>query len=889
MGARVAVGKDPVIPTSYDLTPNMPPVGNQGAQNSCVAWAVGYGVQSFYNKLARNTTYTDASGKRDDATVFSPAYIYNQINGGRDEGSQVRSAFDLIQVQGVATLKDMPYRQEGSYFPKQQDYSQQPTEAQKQAAAAYKIKRWSRVNTTVASLKRFLYYDYPVVALIPIDRTFDKPTDKLSNGEFVWKTFDNTNLRTTMGHAVVLVGYDDQLGAFKVQNSWGNDWANKGYLWVSYELLPKILREAYIAIPGEGRSNLKTTQFTTDEVTNIITNRAILGATITDFGDLPIVRYGFALSNQSQTPTGGTAVSLPLTKAPFSFTLSMATSGTAITYVRPFVETMDGGLYYGPTKSFKPIVPPAVNAPVFESGTNSYDIRRTSAKVQNWVKTAVANSIVQHGHVYSKTVFNPTLADSKTELGSGSTAPFSFTSQLANLEGNTTYNVRGYATTTDGNTVYTNQFSFKTSDSDIDPNTLPVVETGDVTNVAATSATVSMQALEKGGGNVRLDNYGVLINTDKTLVEKGQGLKVFLGSVKFDKLTGPALGLAPNTTYYVRAYVDYVISKAGTSTSGQALGTKITTFKTLNDGLSGTWTKVSDATPFKLDDYNKNLVIQSSNFIYIAEPRTGKFFSYKPSDNTYAELAPYATTGVTDFTSGFEGFSLNGSIYLLYSDLTKPTQKLFQSYNPNTRVWTTRAPYPGSPRQQGVSLSIGNKGYYGMGFTSVNGKASMLSDWWEYDATTNVWTRKKDIVPAARWRAASFVVGNKGYVGLGGTYDKTALLPEWWEYSPDTDSWTKKATPPQPASKISDSGGERRAFSLLNGKGYLLVDVGGNDYTTQVYEYDPSTDKWTQKKSFPTGFREPYAVEGFGTLKAFLFGGRDIKNNTYKDIWSFEP
>ncbi len=37
------------------------------------------------------------------------------------------------------------------------------------------------------------------------------------------------------GHAVVLVGYDDVKGAFKVRNSWSKDWGLNGYFWIDYD------------------------------------------------------------------------------------------------------------------------------------------------------------------------------------------------------------------------------------------------------------------------------------------------------------------------------------------------------------------------------------------------------------------------------------------------------------------------------------------------------------------------------------------------------------------------------------------------------------------------------------------------------------------------------
>jgi hypothetical protein len=36
------------------------------------------------------------------------------------------------------------------------------------------------------------------------------------------------------GHSCVVVGYDDDRQAWKIQNSWGTDWGEQGYLWVAY-------------------------------------------------------------------------------------------------------------------------------------------------------------------------------------------------------------------------------------------------------------------------------------------------------------------------------------------------------------------------------------------------------------------------------------------------------------------------------------------------------------------------------------------------------------------------------------------------------------------------------------------------------------------------------
>jgi hypothetical protein len=48
-------------------------------------------------------------------------------------------------------------------------------------------------------------------------------------------------------HAMCVIGYDDEKygGAFEVQNSWGTDWGNNGYIWITYNDFANYAYEAY--------------------------------------------------------------------------------------------------------------------------------------------------------------------------------------------------------------------------------------------------------------------------------------------------------------------------------------------------------------------------------------------------------------------------------------------------------------------------------------------------------------------------------------------------------------------------------------------------------------------------------------------------------------------
>jgi len=230
------------LPASVDLSSKLPPPGNQGAQNSCVGWSIAYGMKTYQEKTARNWDLVEGGSLKKEH-VFSPAYIYNQINKGEDNGAMFADAFNLLKTKGVATLSTEPYDES--------DYLSKPNEEANKEAKNYKI-AWAKTidPADLKGIKSYLSKGYPVIIAVSFDENFTDTKGPVVVSSMV--TDENS-----MGHAMLVVGYDDGKNSFRIMNSWGKEWRDGGYCWFTYDVFKKIVREAWIAKDVEGDKEIK--------------------------------------------------------------------------------------------------------------------------------------------------------------------------------------------------------------------------------------------------------------------------------------------------------------------------------------------------------------------------------------------------------------------------------------------------------------------------------------------------------------------------------------------------------------------------------------------------------------------------------------------------------
>lgn len=223
------------LPENVDLSRHFPEPGDQGRQGSCTAWAVGYAARAYYS------VKIEGGARNDRGRIPSPAYIYNSIKGVgscRTTGASLSNALELLRDSGSLALDVYPYNE---------DSCDAPSAELKRRADGFRIDgyRWLDADdkrSIVDNIKGQLAQNNPVILAIKTTQSFHR----LRNGEIYKNPTQCSSKDGHCNHAITAVGYDDSIQAFKLINSWGKDWASRGFTWIDYDTLKSELHAAYV-------------------------------------------------------------------------------------------------------------------------------------------------------------------------------------------------------------------------------------------------------------------------------------------------------------------------------------------------------------------------------------------------------------------------------------------------------------------------------------------------------------------------------------------------------------------------------------------------------------------------------------------------------------------
>ncbi|MCR5600971.1 MAG: hypothetical protein K6G33_09570 [Ruminococcus sp.] len=275
------------LSTDEDTKNFFPPIESQGAQGSCVAFSITYYQFTYQMRKILHDKYGEDSDVR-----YSPSLSYNEANDGKDEGTDLKNVYNVLQNKGALTLEDFEYNDgygesisveeynllsetEKKYYKEVKDGNNKVTSYT--ADSHYYRKHIRDINLLLKALKaRVTKVNKITVESSGEDGAINAIKEQLAAGNvvatggvFYYKNSHTTYKRPVFidgkpgnsafiqnagaaddkhipCHGYVIVGYDDNVtcdlgngtvlkGAFKIANSWGESYGRKGYSWIMYD------------------------------------------------------------------------------------------------------------------------------------------------------------------------------------------------------------------------------------------------------------------------------------------------------------------------------------------------------------------------------------------------------------------------------------------------------------------------------------------------------------------------------------------------------------------------------------------------------------------------------------------------------------------------------
>jgi C1A family cysteine protease len=209
------------LPVKVDNRLFCSPVKDQGQLGSCTA-----------NMAANMYEYMSKRG-RSSHVQLSRLFIYKTtrwlLHLTGDTGAYIRSALGALVVYGAPPEEYYPYNVER--------FDETPDVLNTGFAQSFQVTKYFRLDKGVPSnellTERMKEYIAKGFCLGIGFTVFDSLEEAQTNGGYI--PYPKPNESVQGGHAVTIVGYDEQKGesgSFLIKNSWGTDWGERGYGWI---------------------------------------------------------------------------------------------------------------------------------------------------------------------------------------------------------------------------------------------------------------------------------------------------------------------------------------------------------------------------------------------------------------------------------------------------------------------------------------------------------------------------------------------------------------------------------------------------------------------------------------------------------------------------------
>ena len=203
------------LPSSLDLRCLFPPITNQGNLGSCALNAATAYLEFLQmqklkvkNRLSRLFLYWNVRKRMNTLDL--------------DSGCTLRDVVKSLNKEGVCS--ESLWRYFISWFKKE------PSTKCYEDALTNTISSYERISPLLQELKTCIADGNPVFFGIMIYQSMMSKEVELTG----IVPMPDLSEPSKGGHAMLIVGYDDEKKAFAVRNSWGKNWGIKGYCYMPY-------------------------------------------------------------------------------------------------------------------------------------------------------------------------------------------------------------------------------------------------------------------------------------------------------------------------------------------------------------------------------------------------------------------------------------------------------------------------------------------------------------------------------------------------------------------------------------------------------------------------------------------------------------------------------
>ncbi|HUR34208.1 MAG TPA: kelch repeat-containing protein [Vicinamibacterales bacterium] len=227
--------------------------------------------------------------------------------------------------------------------------------------------------------------------------------------------------------------------------------------------------------------------------------------------------------------------------------------------------------------------------------------------------------------------------------------------------------------------------------------------------------------------------------------------------------------------------------------------------------------------------------------------------------------------------------TVNGLEYLAGGSSASGAVNTLYAFDPATRTWQARAPFPGAGRDHMGLVASGGYLYLAGGLSGLPGPS--VTTFQRYDPTTNSWTT---LAPMPRARAGFGIAAINGRIYVAGgivAHDDVAPLGDFTVYDPATDTWQALAPLPTPRDHL--------VAVELNGRFYAIAGRAGTNAICSPYRvvdvFDPNTGAWSGAPPLATARAGHAASVANGRIQVFGGDGNSANCGPTSSVEEFSP